>query len=395
MLFDGGSGKNKKEMSWLMKKILAIFLAINLIFALSAPVLAATDIGSSGEASADTEVEGDYSLGVNASYTPGVEGALSVLSVDIAWGGMNFEYKAASMGTWDPDTHDYIDPVAGGWTDAKATITVTNHSNVAIRAGFKFVSAVAGLSATFTSSTFVVPSADSDQYRTLDTKTGELKAPSGSTQLGIDSSSTPIVGNVSTLGVISVNIWEGDALRVGNVDELRSALASGGNIKLTASIDASRYVLDVTNMNYVTLDLCGYTLTALFKPGMTGYPVTIQNGTLRAPDDTSYVIDNTRALVRVKNCTVISESPYSIANDAELYVENCTLSGGIYCTNYYTDDDSVASVSGSTFLTGSKFYAFCERTTLTLEIDPGTMLGYGNAGTVINNGNGTWTLRVQ
>lgn len=377
-----------------MKKLLTILLAINLVFAFSLSVLAATEIGNSGEASANTGVEGDYSLGVNASYTPGVEGASTVLSVDIAWGGMNFEYKVES-GVWDPTDHDYKNTSGGAWTTDKATITVTNHSNSAIRAGFKFISAVAGLSATFTSSTFVVPSADSDEYRTTDAQTGDLKAPFGSTQLGIDGSSTPIVGNVATLGTVTVRIWEGDAARVETVQELISALGSGGNIKLTADIDASSYVLGVTNMNYVTLDLCGHTLTTLIKPGDTARPVTIQNGTLRAPEGGKYVLDNTNALVRVKNCTVISEAQYSIANDAELYIENCTLSGGIYCTDYYTDSDSVAIVSGSTFLTGSRFYAYGQGTALTLEFDPGTMLGYGNAGTVINNGNGTWTLKVQ
>ena len=80
---------------------------------------------------------GSYSAEVKGTYHPGGSGAV-VYSVDIAWTDMNFTYTGAGEGTWDPETHQYSGSSEGAWTASDDSITVTNHSNAAVKATAKF-----------------------------------------------------------------------------------------------------------------------------------------------------------------------------------------------------------------------------------------------------------------
>ena len=48
---------------------------------------------------------------------------------------MSFTYSEASLGTWNPETHEYEGAGGeGGWTaDGDVSVTIINHSNTAIR----------------------------------------------------------------------------------------------------------------------------------------------------------------------------------------------------------------------------------------------------------------------
>lgn len=48
---------------------------------------------------------------------------------------MSFTYSEASLGTWNPETHEYEGAGGeGGWTaDGDVSVTIVNHSNTAIR----------------------------------------------------------------------------------------------------------------------------------------------------------------------------------------------------------------------------------------------------------------------
>ena len=81
---------------------------------------------------------GSYSAEVKGTYQPGGSGAV-VYSVDIAWTDMSFTYTGAGEGTWDPETHQYSGSSEGAWTASDDSITVTNHSNAAVKATAKFV----------------------------------------------------------------------------------------------------------------------------------------------------------------------------------------------------------------------------------------------------------------
>ena len=79
---------------------------------------------------------GSYSADVKGTYQAGSSGA--VYSVDIAWTDMNFTYTGAGEGTWNPETHQYSGSSEGAWTASDDSITVTNHSNAAVKATAKF-----------------------------------------------------------------------------------------------------------------------------------------------------------------------------------------------------------------------------------------------------------------
>ena len=76
---------------------------------------------------------GSYSAEVKGTYNAGSSGAV-VYSVDIAWTDMSFTYTGAGEGTWDPETHQYSGSSEGAWTASNDSITVTNHSNAAVKA---------------------------------------------------------------------------------------------------------------------------------------------------------------------------------------------------------------------------------------------------------------------
>ena len=75
---------------------------------------------------------GSYNTDVKGTYQAGSSGA--VYSVDIAWTDMSFTYTGAGEGTWDPETHQYSGSSEGAWTASNDSITVTNHSNAAVKA---------------------------------------------------------------------------------------------------------------------------------------------------------------------------------------------------------------------------------------------------------------------
>lgn len=106
-----------------MKKFAVILLALTLVATLSVASFAAT-----------ASAPGNESQNLAVGYTE-LTAAGTVYSVDIAWDSdLSFEYTAGQQGAWNPDSHAYGDTVGAGWTDATATVTVTNHSNAAIKA---------------------------------------------------------------------------------------------------------------------------------------------------------------------------------------------------------------------------------------------------------------------
>jgi len=122
-----------------MKKLLSFLLVLLMITSLSATALAA-----------DTNTGGNTSIDVNAVYTSGVS-TPDVVSVDIAWGEMQFTYNVSGSMDWDAVNHQYVNNVSETWTAKGNSVTVTNHSNVAIKADLSFAaeSAYSGISGSF------------------------------------------------------------------------------------------------------------------------------------------------------------------------------------------------------------------------------------------------------
>ena len=111
-----------------MKKITTLLAAAALTCAMGTTAFAADQDGVK---------TGDYTADVKGTYQAGGSGAV-VYSVDIAWTDMSFTYTGAGEGTWDPETHQYSGSSEGAWTASDDSITVTNHSNAAVKATAKF-----------------------------------------------------------------------------------------------------------------------------------------------------------------------------------------------------------------------------------------------------------------
>jgi len=102
---------------------------------------------------------GSQTIDVSAQYTTNAT-TPTVYSVDLAWDAMSFTYTAAGTKEWNPSTHSYTDNTTASWSGGK-TITVTNHSNAAVTAGFAYTASdgFAAAAGSFTASTLSLATA--------------------------------------------------------------------------------------------------------------------------------------------------------------------------------------------------------------------------------------------
>lgn len=107
-----------------MKKLVSMLAVAALTCAMGTTAFAADQDGV-GTGSYNTDVKGTYYAGSSSDV---------VYSVDIAWTDMSFTYTGAGEGTWNPETHQYEGGTEASWTASNDSITVTNHSNAAVKA---------------------------------------------------------------------------------------------------------------------------------------------------------------------------------------------------------------------------------------------------------------------
>lgn len=101
-----------------MKKVLSFLLILAMVLSLSLTAFAETTNNGTSATTID----------VSGTYAPAKK-----ISVTVAWDDMNFTYTASG---WDPNTHRYTGN--GSWSTDTKTITVTNHSDVAVNATLGF-----------------------------------------------------------------------------------------------------------------------------------------------------------------------------------------------------------------------------------------------------------------
>lgn len=176
-----------------MKKVLTIFLSLALLSMASVTAFAASPITSEG---------GSDSANVKGTYTAGTA-ATTVYSVDITWGSMEFTYTDASQGTWNPETHAYDDIVAAKWSCVEGAnkITVTNHSNAAVKAQFSYASEskYSEISGAFTNATLNLNSAVGTAF---------LSAPSGSSTLSLTGELSSDTLASTKIGTVTVTLGD-------------------------------------------------------------------------------------------------------------------------------------------------------------------------------------------
>lgn len=89
-------------------------------------------------ANAKTEANGERSHDVLASYEDSQPS--EIVTVDLSWGSFEFVYHAKKLGTWNPESHQYIGGEPAKWTcvDGANVLVITNHSNVAVQANVSY-----------------------------------------------------------------------------------------------------------------------------------------------------------------------------------------------------------------------------------------------------------------
>lgn len=319
-----------------MKKFLASLLALAMAVSMSVTAFAATELETSP---ADGKSEGSYSIAVTGKYVAG-SNAKETISVDIAWEKMEFTYTAGSS-SYSPDTHKTT-TTAGSWNADKKAITVTNHSNVYITAGFTFTqgNGVTTTGSFYDSAEATTALAADKQNFTLasaEDKTTEgqnYTVPSSKIYFGV---SGDAISEDTTLGTITVKIEKESYAGLLLAESLDAIKTTGGTITLSEDMTLTRLLTlsGGTEASPVILDLGGKTITGHISVEKGSY-VTLRNGTINYTKPTRYpnITDVTAVYVEESNCTLeditVNATDVTALNVAGGVVtaENCTFNGG-------------------------------------------------------------------
>ena len=120
-----------------MRKFFAISLALVMVLALSVTCFAAKI----------TAVPGSESADVTVTYADGAA-APATYAIDVVWESLSFTYVQSAQ-EWDAVNHVEKDSGTSAWQDADATITITNHSNRAVKATVAYAAGTASGTAAF------------------------------------------------------------------------------------------------------------------------------------------------------------------------------------------------------------------------------------------------------
>lgn len=94
------------------------------------PGLLCIDVFAAQIGSREIDVKAKYAV---ASTTP------ASYSVDLRWTDMTFTYTREDTHIWDPLTHTYKTGSKSGWDRTRGSVTVTNHSNVAVQVTVEYL----------------------------------------------------------------------------------------------------------------------------------------------------------------------------------------------------------------------------------------------------------------
>ena len=315
------------------------------------------------------------------------------ISVDIVWDAMEFTYAAPSQGTWNPAAHAYEGATEGGWSDNTRTITVTNHSNVAVNATLAFTAAVDGVVGAFTEAS----GTENDNILNLATAVGTTveNAPTATANFGI--SGTAIDAN-QKLGTITVTIKN----VIDTFAELQAAVNAGGTVKLGGNITLGDETLVVGSSVPVILDLNGYTLTSNSNAPIqvqSDVICTIKNGTVTNTAEMKAAVFNCGTLT-VQNCTLNAINYFPLYNCCTATVTDSTLNGNYngnsICNDHAYSDTVTLTLSGTVRMDGGVYnqYNASVVTVLpgTYNFDPTSYVDADTYTVNYNDYDDTWTV---
>lgn len=357
------------------KKIFTLILSLAILMSMSMSAFATDNVGNNG---------GTAGADVNATYVGGNDDE-AYYSVDITWSDMSFTYNGGGR-TWDPTTHSYITTDAG-WEEGSGTITVTNHSNVAIEAtptyaavsGFetanmKFYNEETEITSLEVASAEPVGDAQTgtaqtgiitvkpDGYLTASAtggKIGEIIVTISGVGVSDDTSGdTSDDTSDDTSGDTSDDTTGGtpggdeSGIVVNDASALSYVLNEGGTAKLGSDItlvDAAISV-NVTDGVVATLDLNGHTLSSNWNPlnlsgGTLNIIDSVGTGKLTATDDYMQIIYvGWDAVLNIQGGTICSYN--GVYNTG-----TTTISGGSMIVENYIvfNDGGSSSITGGTF----------------------------------------------
>ena len=362
-----------------MKKILSIILALAMALSMSVTAFAATNDGTSG-----TDIT------VNGTYTPGTA-ADEKISVDIVWEAMNFTYTAPSQGTWNPATHAYEGATEGGWSDNTPSITVKNHSNVAVNATLDFTADVAGVIGTFTEASGTANDNILELATAVDTEVSN--APTATANFGISGAA---IDADKTLGTITVTIKNA----IDTYEELQAAVNAGGTVKLGGDITLESS-LNIEAATPVVLDLNGHTITGSGRSvcvWLLSGSCTIRGGSITATGDNAVYNYSKSGTLMIEGCTIRTDRSalYSGDDDAVTTVKNSTLISdiaAIFC------ESGTISLEGTVNISGKRYTINTMNGNVTVvagtyNFDPTSYVDTDTY-TVTDNGDGTWTVTAK
>ena len=300
-----------------MKKTISIVMALALAATLGTAAFAAE--ADDGNIKKNISVKAKYVEDIKASKT---------ISADVVWGEMEFTYNVSGTKTWNAKTHEYDIDTKGEWSAKGNDISVTNHSNAAIDVDLTYqpLDEYSIVKGTFTNDEFTIPTAEG--------KAVDDESLTVSTALTLSGELSSNVTALTKVGNVAVNIAEAsenadtDVKTVSSYNDLVSAVAAGGKIKLDDDITLKSRINCKKN-TVIELDLNGHTITGqimnngadcTIKNGTLNGdegPIMVQGGTTNEDANKSVVINNT-GTVNISGTTNISSTIYKNPNSKYL-----------------------------------------------------------------------------
>lgn len=317
-----------------MKKFVSALIAAAMVATMSVATLAATP--STPITSPSTgNGEGNYGIGVTGNYTPGSTGNAAVISADIAWDDMTFTYKDYTVGKWDPSTHTYGDTDFGGWKSEAKAITITNHSNIQIKASASFESAsdhnaVGGF---FRDSYMTAEGGEFVETDALDTVSVTLMSAFGTTYDTAPTekihftlkTSTSRPSSAGSLGTITVLIKTADTF-ASTKEELIAAAENGGRISLSANIDMGTDTLTLTENT--TIDFRNFYITGSGNSTISigqNAEISLQYGTVKNTNGSGCAVYNAGILDAYDVSISNTNSGTAVKTENTAKINNCTV----------------------------------------------------------------------